>query len=106
MRRVEAGAGCPGLYVVALAANPANLFDIFSADLLMQDALRRSCPPIVGLAMGKARATDLALSIAMDAYRQNGDFDMSRYLKGRVPDGEWTDASPAMRRKKRGRFGF
>lgn len=88
IRRIETNAGCPGVYLVTLAANSRDLFDVFSADLLMQPVLHGHCPLIVGAAKGKQNAVEMAAQMALGAYEKNGDFDVRRYLRERVADGE------------------
>lgn len=80
IEKIEKNAGLPGICLVTLAANGRDLFDIFSANLLFQTPLHGHCPVIVGIAKGKEEAIDLAAQLALAAYRQNGDFDIRKYL--------------------------
>lgn len=105
IRKIETNAGQPGVYLVTLAANNRDLFDVFSADLLFQPVLHGHCPLIVGAARGKDAAVEIATGIALDAYRKNGDFDVRRYLKERVSDGgAMVYEYPMEKLKKRKRF--
>lgn len=106
MKRIETNAGCPGVYLVTLAANSRDLFDVFSADLLMQNVLHGHCPMIVGAAKGKENAIEIATTIALDAHRQNGDFNVCRYLQEQAGEQEMAYEYPMERLKKRRRFGF
>lgn len=107
IKKAETRAGMPGVYVVTLAANGRDLLDIFSADRLFQPTLRGRCPLIVGMAKGRRSAVRLATDIALGAYRENGDFDIARYLAGRTADGEDPVYDyPTEHLKKRTRFGF
>lgn len=107
IKKAETNAGLPGIYLITLAANGRDLLDVFAADLLFFPALHGRCPMIVGAAKGKDAAVSLAAKIAMEAYRSSGNFDIPRYLRGRMPDGQeiaWE--YPTQRLKKKRRFGF
>lgn len=81
IEKIEKKAGLPDICIVTLAANGRDLFDIFSSDLLFQTPLHGHCPMIVGIAKGKEEAVDLAVKLVLAAYRQNGDFDIRKYLR-------------------------
>ncbi len=81
IEKIEKNAGLPGIYMVTLAANGRDLFDIFSADLLFQTPLHGHCPMIIGIARGKEEAVDLAAQLALAAYQKNGDFNIRKYLR-------------------------
>lgn len=88
IKNVETGVGMPDVFLITLAANERDLFDIFLADFLFQPVLHGHCPMIVGVARGWHEAVDIATGIALDAYRKNGDFDVRKFLQSRIPDGE------------------
>lgn len=73
----------PGVFLVTLSENPDNMLEIFSAVLLKQDAFRRMCPPIVGLAKGKDEAIELVQQMIQDAYQETGTYQVAEYLKNR-----------------------
>ncbi|MDO4632323.1 MAG: hypothetical protein Q4B01_00530 [Eubacteriales bacterium] len=81
IRKIEQGRGVPGVYVITLASNGTDLMDVFAADYLMQPALHRSCPMILGLCRGRDEAVDLSVEIVLDMYRQTGGFRLPEYLK-------------------------
>lgn len=88
IKNVETGVGMPDVFLITLAANERDLFDIFLADFLFQPVLHGHCPMIVGVARGWHEAVDIATGIALEAYRENGDFNVRRFLQNRIPDGE------------------
>ncbi len=107
IKKLETNTGVPGLYLVTLAANERDLFDIFSSDLLLQPVLHGHCPLIVGLARGYSAAVSLATGIAMETYRENGDFDVQKFLQSRIPDGEdmvYEYPMEHLKKRKRSRF--
>lgn len=107
IKKIETNAGLPNTYLITLAANGKDLFDIFSTNLLFQPVLHGHCPLIVGIAKGWEEAAELAAGIALEAYRQNGDFDIQKYLQGRMEDGEeMVYEYPMEKLKKRKWFGF
>lgn len=107
IKNVETGVGMPNVYLITLAANERDLFDIFLADILFQPVLHGHCPMIVGIAKGWQAAVDIATGIALDAYRENGDFDVRKFLQSRIPDGEAVFYEyPMEKLKKRKLFQF
>ena len=107
IKNTQTGVGMPDVYLITLAANEKDLFDIFLADALLQPVLHGHCPLIVGAARGWHEAVELATGIALDAYRKNGDFDVRRFLRERVPDGEdMVYEYPMEKLKKRKLFRF
>ncbi|MDO4523264.1 MAG: hypothetical protein Q4B57_08995 [Eubacteriales bacterium] len=88
IEKIEKSAGTPGIYVVTLAANGTDLFDIFSTDYLLQPVLHGHCPMVVGLCKGYEEAVEMATSIALEGYRETGSFAVLPFLKGRLTEGE------------------
>ena len=107
IKKVETCAGLPDLYLITLAANGRDLFDVFLADFLQQSVLHGHCPLIVGMARGRRAALKLATDIALDAYRANGNFDIPGFLAESVEAGEeMVYEYPMEKLKKKKRFGF
>lgn len=74
----------PGdIRVITLASNPQNLLDIVPANELRQPYLRKSCPPIVGLAGGQREAEEIVRQIVEDTYGQRRDTNVREYLHDR-----------------------
>ena len=78
--KAEKGVGMVSVYFIALASNPDNLFDIFHAAYLKQNALYRRNPFIVGIASGYEEAIELVQRIVEDIYRETGGFRVTRDL--------------------------
>lgn len=95
IEKAEKNAGLPGIYLVTLAANGQDLFDVFSASQLLQAPLHGHCPVIVGMAKGRDEAIDLALQTALEAYERNGDFNIRKYLQQ-----EWESLSAEEKEKE------
>ncbi|MDO5539079.1 MAG: hypothetical protein Q4F83_03255 [Eubacteriales bacterium] len=107
IKKLETNAGLPGVYVITLASNGRDLFDIFSANQLLQPVLHGLCPPIIGLSSGYEEAMELSKDIALAAYRTNGNFDIPAYLQGQMENGEeWIYEYPVQKLKKRKKFLF
>lgn len=88
IRKLETNAGLPGIYVITIASNNRDLFDIFSANLLLQPVLHGHCPMIVGLAESEEEAIELVKEIVVDSFEKYGTCDVMKYLKDRVEDGD------------------
>ena len=56
MRRIENKKAVPGVWLLTLPSNQQNNLDVIPADLLLQPAVRRNCPMIVGLAVSREGA--------------------------------------------------
>lgn len=107
MDKLEKNAGLPGMYVITLASNGRDLFDIFSANQLLQPLFHGLCPPIIGMASGYDEAVELAKEITLAAYRAKGNFDITPYLQEQMENGEeWLYRYPMEKLKKRKRFLF
>ena len=78
--KAERGDGMVSVYFIALASNPDNLFDIFHAAYLKQNALYRQNPFIVGIASGYEEAIELVQRIVEDIYRETGGFRVREYF--------------------------
>ena len=107
IQKVETNAGLGNMYLVTIAANGRDLFDIFSTNLLFQPVLHGHCPLIVGMAKSHEDAVSIAVQITMEAYQQYGDFDIYRYLESRLDESEeMIYEYPMEKLKKRKRFKF
>ena len=104
--KMEKNAGLPGIYVITLASNGRDLFDIFSANQLMQPVLHGHCPLIVGLASSHESAVEMSKDIALAAYNKNGNFDITAYLKEMASREDWIYEYPMQKLKKRTRYLF
>ena len=69
-----------GVYCIAFASHPSNLFDILDANELLFPHYKKSEVRIVGIAKGKEEAIDLVQSMLMEMYHKTGDFDVKAYF--------------------------
>lgn len=82
-RKIEDGKFVPGIYLLTLSDNPANVMEIIPASMLMQRSYAGICPPVIGMAKGKDEALELVRSIIEEVYGATGSFSVSEYLKNR-----------------------
>lgn len=82
-RKIRAGKFVPGIYLLTLSNNPANLCEIIPAAMLMQKSYAGICPPIFGMAKGKNEAMEMVSDILGEIYRETGSFQVTDYLKNR-----------------------
>ncbi|MDO5389528.1 MAG: hypothetical protein Q4F24_00375 [Eubacteriales bacterium] len=73
----------PEIYVLTFPSNDKNVIDIVSANVLLQTAVRKRCPKIIGLAKGKEDALELMQTILMETYKCTGGFCVKEYLENR-----------------------
>ncbi len=69
-----------GVYCIAFASHPDNLFDIFEANELLFPHYQNTEVHIVGLAKGKQEAVDLVQSMIMEVYNETGAFNVRAYF--------------------------
>ena len=84
MRRIENKKAAPGIWLLTMPSNPQNTLDVIPADLLLQPAVRRNCPPIVGLAVSREEAVELVEKIALETYRETGEVKIREWLQNRI----------------------
>lgn len=72
------------IYLITLASNEKDLFDIINADYLLQSRLHGHVPMIVGMTDDYDEAVEIVSSIILDNYRLNQNFDIYSYLKNRI----------------------
>lgn len=69
-----------GVYCIAFASHPGNLFDIIDANELLFPHYKKSQVQIVGLAKGKEEAILLVKDMLMEIYSKTGNFDVRAYF--------------------------
>ena len=84
MRRIENKKAVPGVWLLTLPSNQQNNLDVIPADLLLQPAVRRNCPMIVGLAVSREEAFELVEAIALETYRETGEVKIREWLLNRI----------------------
>ena len=82
--KLKCGAGMLNIYLVTLASNGKDLFDILPSHLLKQKALRRDLLMIVGIAVGYEEAVDLGVVIVEETIQKTGGTDVRQYLKDKL----------------------
>lgn len=82
--KLRHNAGMVGTYVITLASNGVDLFDICHSSVLMQSRYQEQELYVVGLANGKEEAMELVQAIVADVYRKTGSYEKIRaYLEDR-----------------------
>lgn len=69
-----------GVYCIAFASHPSNLFDIMDANELLFPHYKKSEMKIAGLAKGKEEALNLVHEMIMEVYNKTGNFDVRTYF--------------------------
>ena len=66
----------PGIYIITLAANGTDVFDIIPTCMLDPDLYKKKDLEILAVAKGKTEARELCEKLIMDAYSETGNFDI------------------------------
>jgi len=77
---INKGEATFGVYCIAFASQPSNLFDIIEANELLFPHYKKSDICILGLARGKEEAVNLVSDMLMEVYNETGDFDVRTYF--------------------------
>ena len=80
IRKANRGMGMVSIYLITLASNPENLFDIFHAAHLKQPAFYKQDLFVVGIASGYEEALELVQRMVADIYRKTGGFAVREYF--------------------------
>lgn len=70
----------PGVYLITLAANEVDQLDIISSHYLIQNAVYRRCPMIVGVASGYKEALSLVIRMTEETFSRTGTANIKDYL--------------------------
>ena len=107
VKNLETNAGLPSVYLLTLASGERDLFDVFSADVMLQPVMHGLCPMIVGVTKDKQEALDIAIDIVKKTYLDTGGFDIKTYLFEQIAkDMEPVVEYPSYRLKPRRRLLF
>lgn len=79
-KAVENKEAVSGLYLIALASNPAEQLDIFSDLMFRHAVLRGKDTKVVALAFGRTSAQQLVSEMAWDAYTKTGGCNLRAFL--------------------------
>lgn len=74
-------------FLVTLAANPENQLDILPVCELHFPYIRRNCPMIVGIALGREEALELVQAIVQEVYESTGGVDLRGYFESGAAKG-------------------
>ena len=80
IRKANRGMGMVSIYLITLASNPENLFDIFHAAHLKQPAFYKQDLFVVGIASGYEEALELVQRMVEDIYRKTSGFAVREYF--------------------------
>ena len=80
IRKANRGMGMVSIYLITLASNPENLFDIFHAAHLKQPAFYKQDLFVVGIAAGYEEALELVQRMVEDIYWKTGGFAVREYF--------------------------
>lgn len=69
-----------GVYCIAFASHPDNLFDVLEANELLFPYYQKSEIHVIGLAKGKQEAVSLVQEMLMEVYNKTGEFDVRTYF--------------------------
>lgn len=69
-----------GVYCIAFASHPSNLFDIIEANELLFPHYQKSEIKVIGLANGKQEAIELVHDMLMEVYTKTGEFNVRTYF--------------------------
>lgn len=74
---------CPGVYVITPPSNGNNTLDIYPQYMLLLGGYRDREFHILGIAVGRREALNLAGTIVSDMYALTGGFCLDRFLTER-----------------------
>ena len=78
--RLDAGKVSPDHFLITLAAGRDDYLDVISTNYLFQESVRRTLPPVVGIAKDKGEAMGIVVRITEECYRETGAADLKRWL--------------------------
>jgi hypothetical protein len=76
---LKKGKPCPGVYVLTRAVDSDGILDIYHSAVILSGFYRDREITVIGIAMGRREAMEVARLIVDDMYRKNGDFDIDAY---------------------------
>ncbi|MBP5384963.1 MAG: hypothetical protein J6Y57_08335 [Lachnospiraceae bacterium] len=74
-RAFSSGAGMTGIYLITIASNEKDVFDVFSVMLLKQRGFRHRDYDVIGIAESEEAAFSLVARIHDDYFRAFGSYD-------------------------------
>jgi hypothetical protein len=81
IKTINEGKLSVGVYVIALASNSQNLFDIINANELLFPHFKRMDHYVVGIAYSRENAIYVLQEMIEEIYQNTGGLDVRGYLK-------------------------
>ena len=78
VRKLDSREIALGVYVITLASNGRDVFDVLPAYMLYREQVQER--EIVGIAVTKEEALEVCEKIILDVYRTTGGYDVRSYL--------------------------
>lgn len=69
----------PAVYVITRAIDSDGMLDIYRQSAFRQERIQRRDPLILGVALGRREAFEVAARIVTDVYREGGGFDIDAF---------------------------
>ena len=66
-------------YVITRAFDSDGILEIYQDSMLFKDYYREKDPLVLGIAVGRPEAMEVARTIVSDLYARNGDFDIDAF---------------------------
>lgn len=79
LRGIREGRRMPSVYVITHALHSDGLLDIYRHHELKKPLIASADPLILGIAMGRSEAFEVARCIIDDLYREKGGFDIDAF---------------------------
>ena len=76
---LRAGKFMPSVYVITRAVDSDGILDIYRSTDYRSGRVQEADPMILGLALTRDGALEVARNIIDDLYRKNGDFDIDAF---------------------------
>lgn len=80
LRKLKAGKGSLGCYIITLTKNPANQLEFFDSVLLQQKYERADSKFLVGIAGCYEEALQLVQKISEDTYEKRNDLNIREFI--------------------------
>ena len=80
LRKLKAGKGSLGCYMITLTGNPANHLEFFDSMLLQQKYEQQESKFLVGIAGCYEEALELVRKISEDTYEKRNDLNIREFI--------------------------
>ena len=80
LRKLKAGKGSLGCYIITLTKNPANQLEFFDSMLLQQKHERQDSKFLVGIAGCYEEALELVKKMSEDTYAKRNDLNIREFI--------------------------